>query len=354
MEFFKKLKQSIRIGRILKIAGIAILAIIALAVFSGLFSKLFGSHWSSRRVAQEGYENNFGISYPGRSQDLSAGLLEKINTVADKILPPDGNEFSSGDNAEDYEVTQYSSTIKTRNLEDDCNTIAGLKAKDYVIFEKSDQYETGCNYTFKTEKDHVKEILTVIESLNPRQLYVNTYTIKKQVENITSNIEILEAKKAAIEATLANATKSYDDITKLATSISDVDSLAKIINGKISVIERLTQERLNVSAQLETAIRNKNEQLDRLAYTYFQINVTDNKFINIDYLKDSWQARVKKFVVDVNIIFQDVTVGLFAVLLYLLKFALYLLIVLIAAKYFWQLTKYIFGINSSDFKKLNR
>src|SRR3989339_375383 len=175
-----------------------------------------------------------------------------------------------------------------------------LKPREDVIFENASEYEKNCNYSFKVKRDSVKEILSIIESLDPKELNENTYTIKRLIEDYTSELEILQKKLNSIEETLNNAINAYDDITELATKTRDVENLAKIIDRKIRIIERLTQERININSQLERLNRSKAEQLDRLEYTYFRVYVFENKFIDREDLKDSWKTAMKSFVRDIN------------------------------------------------------
>jgi hypothetical protein len=222
-----------------------------------------------------------------------------------------------------------------------CAEITALKELDYVIFESANEYDKGCNYTFKVAHSNVEEILGVIEALDPNELSESTYTIKRQLDDFTSETEILERKLASINETLESAINAYDEITLLATRTQNAEALAKIIDSKLNIIERLTQERINTTAQLERLLRAKAEQLDRLEYTYFHVNVYENKFVDGEYLKDSWQAAVKNFVRDVNRAVQDVTINLLALLFVLAQYILYFFILLISGKYLWRAVKYI-------------
>jgi len=265
------------------------------------------------------------------------------NATTPSVTPNMDNGITAGDDSEEFEVTQYSANIETRRLEETCGKISSLKSRDDVIFENSYEYEKSCNYIFKVKKDSVEGVLVVINDLDPKELNENTYTIKRLVDDYTSEVEILEKKMQSIEETLAGAVKAYDDVTQLATKTQDVESLAKIIDSKINIIEKLTQARINTGAELERLERAKSQQLDQLDYTYFNVYILENKFIDGQNLKDSWKAAVKSFVNDVNKVFQDITVNLVVVLLLILQYAIYLFIILIVAKYAWRLAKGIWA-----------
>jgi hypothetical protein len=269
------------------------------------------------------------------------GMGLSIRNAISPSAAPDNNNTITGDNAEEFEVTQYSANIETRHLEEICGKVANLKSREDVIFVNADNYEKSCNYSFKVKHDSVAEILAVIKELGPKELNENVYTIKSLVDDYTGEMEILEKKMSSIEKTLADAVKAYDDVTGLATKTQDVESLAKIIDSKINIIERLTQERININAQLERLERSKAEQLDQLDYTYFNVYVLENKFIDGQNLKDSWKLAVKSFVRDINQVVQDITINLVVWLFLALQYIIYLFVILIIAKYCWQFAKKI-------------
>ncbi|MDX9893171.1 MAG: hypothetical protein RB292_02040 [Patescibacteria group bacterium] len=335
---------------VLKITGLVlaaiILVVVAFRLIGSSFNVLLSNSGLRNLVSQksagvglmeESYYDTSSMAYD-KSAGGTAGL--SLRNVASPSVPSAG-DIVAGNDAEEFEVTEYGATVETRRLADTCQKIVDLKSRSDVIFENANEYEKSCNYTFKVKRDSVSEIIGVIESLNPKELNQNTYTIKNLVEDYTGEVEILEKKMASIEETLANAVAAYDDITILATRTQDVESLAKIIDSKINIIERLTQERINVNAQLERLQRAKSEQLDRLDYTYFNVYIFENKFVDPQDLKDSWKNEIKSFVRDVNKVAQDITINLAVVLLWALQYVLYFFIALVIVKYGWQLAKYI-------------
>ena len=332
-------------ANILKIVGLGLVFIIIIVVGFRLVGSTFSSfapEYSLKGVTSQGMmalstKADVSEDYARDSVGLS---YQNVVTSNSEMVPADGG-LVMGDDAEDFEVSEYYANIETRNLEKTCQEVAALKSREDVIFESANEYEKSCSYTFKVKHGSVEEILAVIKDLDPKELNESTYTIKKLVDDYTSELEILEKKMASIDDTLNNAVKSYDNITSLATRVQDVETLAKIIDSKIGVIERLTQERININAQLERLTRSKAEQLDRLEYTYFNVYVLENKYINGQDLKDSWKAELKSFVRDVNSIVQDITINLVTLLLLILQYIIYLFIILVVAKYGWKFTKYI-------------
>lgn len=333
MDFLKNLKFDL--PTLLKIAGIGLAAIILITV-AGLFIRIAGSSFQS--IVPSFTKQGMPLAYDS-SESAGYGADEDMKLSTRNIVPPQPGPVPgqpAGDTAEEYEVTEYSANIETRRLAETCGTITELKTRDDVIFERTDSYDRGCSVTFKVKTAAVEEILGIIRALDPKDLNENTYTIKAQIDDFTSETEILKNKLASIDATLANAVGAYDELTELATDARDVESLTKIIGSKLDIIERLTQQRIAVTSQLERLERAKADQLDRLEYTYFHVSVTENVYIDGEQLADSWREAVKNMVRDINRTLQDVSIGLLALAFVVAQYVLYLFIVVVVAKYVWR------------------
>lgn len=263
--------------------------------------------------------------------------LSYRNAVGETMPPMDGG-YTSGD-SEAYEVKNYSAYIETRDLAGTCSSIEALKARGDIIFENSNEYDQGCSYTFKVEKKSVEEVYNLIKGMNPKNLSESVYTIKRQVDDYTSEIDIYKNQLARLDATLTEALASYENVTALATKTGDTESLAKIIESKLNLIERLTNSRLQTQAQLDRIARAKADALDQLAYTYFTVSVTEEKYIDGEALGDSWKNSLRTLVWNVNTFIQDITLGFVELIFRVLKFALYGVLLLLVAKVGWKFVK---------------
>jgi len=321
--------------RALKIVGLAVAAIILLAFVITLLSSTFGvSFLEEGSISSLSPDTGYGIT------SREAGLDESVSTQGisgGTIRPPVPSPGTVGSDAEEFEVTEYHSTIETRKLDEMCNAITNLKPLEYVIFESANENDKNCNYTFKVEIARAPEILAVLENLDPKELTERVYTIKRILEDIESEESVLKRKKASIEETLRTSIDAYDDITALATRTEDAQALASIIESRIKIIERLTQEIISINEKLDRLARTKTEQLDRLEYTFFYVSVYENKFVDFESLAVSWKTAIQKFVRDLSSTLQDVTVGLAALLILLAKYALYLFVLLFVVKYGWRI-----------------
>ncbi|MSU56324.1 MAG: hypothetical protein EXS51_03390 [Candidatus Taylorbacteria bacterium] len=346
MNFFEKNK--ITPAKVVKSVLVGFGVFVALIILIKVVNLPFGAGGGSGfGVMMQGIPSGsptYDMAYSESGSSVSYGNnLQKTLSVRNvmSILPP--RTGATGNDAEAYEVTDYNAHIESGRAEQTCAKVKELKALTYVIFENASESDKQCSYTFKVEHAKVADILSAIKALDPKDITENTNTIKQLVDDFTSQTDILKKKRDAIDKTLDSALRSYDEITVLATRTQNAEALAKIIDSKIGIIERLTQERITISAQLDELARAKNDQLDRLKYTYFNVNVYENKFFDGESLKDSWKSAVQNLVRTLNAVLQSVTVGLAGFLIWLLPIILYALIMLVVAKYAWRTAKTIWA-----------
>jgi hypothetical protein len=328
MEFLKKF--DLTLPQLAKLAGIVVLALVVLS-FVAQFVGFGGSGISfiDDRVSTIGMSK--GISPQMYSED---GAYDEESSFSNIQTMPDREpEYTPGDTAEDFEVKEYSATIETQDQKRDCDAVHALKARDDVVFESANMHDRGCSFTFKVKNESVENVLTTIQSLDPKELTETVYTIKRQIDRSTSDIEILEKKLATIEETLTSALSAYSDITNLASRTENADALARVISSKVSTIRQLTDERLQTSAQLDRMSRSHAEALDRLAYANFNVSVYENKFIDGVTLKDSWKSAIRKFVNDTNILIQELSIGLVSFLLIIVQLMVYFFILVFVARF---------------------
>lgn len=329
MDFLAQLRE--RGVSIMKMVGAIVVGLLLLGiVVTSLNSSRNNLGMNMSPHTSEMYESKGGI--------LGAPTLSFRNSL-DTSTPEIEDSYTPGNDAEAFEVKEYTAQIETRNIQRDCDVVHGLKGRTDVIFEQANSYDRGCSFTFKVEKEHVSEILDIVKAMHPRDLSESTYTIKHEVDDFTSEITILENKLASLDKTLSDAVLSYENITALASDRGDVESLAKIIESKLVIIERLTNARIETGNALERASRAKNEALDRLAYTYFSVNVYENTFVDVDSMKDSWKSAVQQFVFQANTLVQEMSIGVVYLIFTILKLAFYFVILLFATRFAWTFAK---------------
>lgn len=340
-------------ANVAKVAGLGLAALFVVAIGMSVVGSVFQTPLRLGGITEMGvmnsvapsyYEEQVAYDYDG-GYGKGGGVALSARNVADSVSYPSPypQPGTTGDTVEEFEVTQYNASYESRNASRECDAIAGLKEKTYVIFENSNESDRDCSYTFKVKHDNVEEVLAFLKDLNPRDFSENTYTIKNQIDDFTSEEEILKKKLVSIEETLASALKAYDEIQRVATAGQNADALARVIDSKIQLIERLTQEKININSQLDRYARMKSEQLDRLDYTYFYTHVYERAFVDGKEIKDSWLISVQQFVRNVNKTLQDLTINLVYLVLLVIQYILYILILVVVAKYVWRAAVYIWN-----------
>lgn len=347
----QKILQMLKQNFLMKIVAFVAILIVAIFVLSIVLASLNtarskGSFALPMPGMGGGSYDSYTMQYAGKGgTEMGAPMLSTRNVgVSDSVRYPGMPTYPSGttgNTAEQFEVRDYNASIETGELDETCDTVSTLKGLSYVIFENAHESTKYCSYSFKVEHAHVAEILEKIKALDPASLSENTYTIKNQLDDFTNQTEILEKKRASIDQTLESALSAYDEITKLATKTQNAESLATIITSKVALIERLTQERININQQLDYLARAKAEQLDRLSYTYFHVSITEKKFIDGKALSDSWHQATRAFVDGVNRSAQNATLSLLQFIVSVLVYLAYILILIVVAKFVWKFGVYM-------------
>jgi len=326
MNPFKDFDWSVK--SIAKIIGMVILAIIALTVVISLISFSVKTIFST--ASRQGYDES-GYSTGGVSYDSE----EAVYTMDKIAIAPREPGYTSGEDAEAFEVKEYYGTIRTRKLDNTCAVIADLKTREDIIFESSDKNKESCNYRFKVKKEVSDEIVKIIEDLKPENFNASVQTIKGTIERYDDELDILNKKLVSIEETLEMAQTSYDEISRLATRQQDAETLAKIIDSKLNLIEKLSSERLNVKESIDRFNESKADQLDRLNYTFFNIGIYKDLIFDWKEIKDSWKFETKQLITNVNDVFQGISLDLATYLVRFAQVIIYLFISIFLIKFVW-------------------
>lgn len=331
-------KYKFTMQNVLKGFGIIFLVLVLLSfAMSFVFSPLLKNINSFTRSSL--------VNSPSYGGMMESSVAPKMATLSARnvMMSDDGikHDYATGNDAENFEVTEYYAYIESSDIKNDCKIISNLKPLDYVIFENANQDENSCNFTFKAEKDWEKEILRILRNLKPKNLSENIHTIKSQIEDYTSESDILKKKQKSIEDTLEKATKTYNEISEFAREQKDTESLSKVIDSKLRTIERLTQDLINLNAQLERIERSKQIQLDKLKYTIFRVNIIEKKLLDFKKIKENWFSAIKYAIQDINEAIQGMSVNLITLAFLLIQYSLYFFILIFIAKLYWKWAKKI-------------
>lgn len=235
--------------------------------------------------------------------------------------------------AEKYELSSYTASIKTRTIDEDCAKIQSLKSDTSVIFLYATTGKTYCNFSFKVEKAGVQKVLDTIQSMDPDALSENVRTIAQTLTNYERRKQTLENQVISIDKTLNDAIRSYEELSSLAVKSKDAQSLAIAINNKIDIIDRLVSKKLSIEEQLQAISNTSSDDMKETLFAHFSVSLTEDTYIDTEAILTSWKYETKKLLSQINNSLQDLTLGFFSVLLTLLKYTLYFLVLVAFLKY---------------------
>lgn len=326
---------------IAKIIGLALAGILVIVILFSLISLGFKTIGGigMNNVYYDDFSSKGGYGMTESAMDMSSvprSLNQKI------IMPPEPEtDYTSGDTSEDFEIREHNATIRTYQLNDTCSQIASLKKIDYVIFENANEDKKSCYYSFKVKRENESEILGIVKALNPENFNTNIQTIKKIIDDYDTELDILTKKLKSIEDTLEQAQKAYDELQQLATEAKDIESLAKIIDNKLNLIDRLSQQRIDTRLEIDRYNKAKGEQLDRLQYVYFDVNIYEDLIIDFEQIKQIWKNEIQNFFRNINEMLQNISINLVEYILRFVIVTIYFLISLGLIKMVWIVTKRI-------------
>ncbi len=335
MSFFQNFDWSFK--SIAKVIGLVLAGVVVVSIVIALFGFSIRTIFQTTQYGQGG-EYSDSAPYAGAGLRMTK---QGFATQADIApMPPEGG-YVTGTDAESYEVKTFSADVKTSHLEETCGKISALKPRADVIFETANVNDDNCNFSFKVKKEKEAEIVALIEGLKPDNLNANTQTIKGTIESFDKQLQILENKLASIEDTLTKSQRAYDEVTRLATAKQDVESLAKIIDSKLNLIERLSTQRIQVKQEIDQYKQGKSDELDRLNYSFFSVNILKDLIFDWKQIRDSWKFEMKAFVDNFNGVIQGISVNLLTYMIRFIQVAIYFFLSLFLLKYVWLATKKI-------------
>ena len=127
---FEKLQQLWQNPKaLLKIVGAVIIVLIVLSLLSSLFGNTLrnlglGEGFNIATSPSMGGRN---VAYDGdMAEEMGAVKMDSANQAMPSPMPPQDGGFSGGDDAEDFEITEYNASIRTTDKEPVCAEIANL------------------------------------------------------------------------------------------------------------------------------------------------------------------------------------------------------------------------------------
>lgn len=249
--------------------------------------------------------------------------------------------YDSAIEATAFEAKSYNATYRTSVFPETCDSILGLKGQTGIFFSSSNIDKYSCSFNFSVGAEQLNPTLDFLRKLQPNNLTEQISNIKKQYENNLNQKDILLNSLAQAEKTINEAIASYNHLQAVAEANSDSMALATAVREKLDLIDRLQQRQETARQQIDAINRQLADQEERLQNTNFSVSVTKVTYFDYERIKNSWQAYVSNTVTTLNEVLQKTSLGLVSFVASLAFIFLYGLIIVIFAKFCWQVIKRI-------------
>jgi len=329
---------------LLRILLVAAVGLIGLAIIFALLSTVIQLTGVSKSTVSQS-----GSSYVGNSVTMVARApAVGVDTVmgervASGVVPMPPLYSDSGGtrlyNEANYEARSYDVRYRVRDLDMLCNQIEQFKPLPHVVFEQQMRNEHTCYYHFKVTQGYASATVSWLLARDPDDLTASTDVVKKQLVRYSSQMDILLQKQEVIEQTLQDTLSAYGELIDLATRANDIESLTKVVDSKLAMVQKLSQQRLTLAQQIGVLTRQQADLQDRVDFVSFAVRVEQYDILDLVSLKNSWMNELRAFVVTINSTLQRFTLHLIENLFALALLLVYAVILLVLVKHGWREVK---------------
>lgn len=317
-----------------------IVLLVILVIISSFNSTPIGLRDSSYRVEQDDYGFANTISNaPMMNRGISADMIESESSYYPHPLPPATDGYTV--NLEKFEITNYSVTARTKQFDDLCSAVTNLKVNPDIHFKSINESTNNCRANLFVPEEKVQFIIDTVSVFSGVEIARNTESVTKQKERLVSQTEILKQQLNSVSNSLLVAEIQLDEIAELAKQTNDVKTLSLTIREKISLLDTLTQRKIQLTSQLEQMLKQSAELDERIGVVEFTINIYRSNPITINEKASQWESAWDTLSDEFTSTQIGVTVILGVLLLWLVRAFVYLLILIIVLRVVWKLAKRI-------------
>jgi prefoldin subunit 5 len=335
MEFLKNKYVKFFGFGLLGLVGLFLVLFVGLLIFNSTASENF-----STSLEPVGYAPSYSSkSYDGGMMaDRAMGEM-----MIDEYIPPAPTPGGYSSELESYETTQYSVSARTREMDELCDTVSGLKADPSIHFKYLNESLNNCRATFYVEENRVAGVLSALESFKNVEITRNTESVTRHREMIQSQTSILTQQLASVERSLIAAEIQFDEIAEFAREAKDAATLSEAIRYKLQNIDNLTNRKINLTSQLDNLYQQAADLEERMNIVEFYVNVYRSYPIDNDDQSRKWEAAWD----ELSDQFTDTLIGLSAFfgifLLWAVRIAVYLLVVIVIIRGLWKFIKLLWS-----------
>lgn len=328
-------------NKFVKYAGIGVIILIALFIFSVIFL----SSLNDARNSSYGLNSAYAPSVSqGISMERAAGVdVYSMEADTSYYMPPEPAPSGYTADLETYETTSYSVTARTKQFDELCDTVTSLKADTQIHFKSISRSTNNCRATFFVEENAAATVLNTLNTFNGVEYTRNTTSVTRHRQQIQSQTTILQQQLASIQRSLTAAETQFDEIAEFAKENKDAATLSQAISQKLNNINTLTQQKINLVSRINNLYQQAADLEERMNVVQFDVNINRSNPIYPNQESQKWEKAWKQL----SDTYTDTLIGLTAFfgifLLGAIKYILYLLVIIVILRGLWKFIQLVWN-----------
>lgn len=290
----------------------------------------------------------YAPSAPSFSNSLGRGMMmdesvsmESVDSSYYPYPEPAPGGYTTG--LESYETTAYSVSARTKDFDGLCGTVAGLKTDPQIHFKTITSDLNNCYVTFYVAEEKVNEVLAALTSYRGVEVDRNTQSVTRHKEQLESQTAILEQQLVRVESSLTAAQAQLERLNQIFNTSDEVTRLSSEVTKSLQYIDQLTQRKIDLLSQLDNLYQQSADLAERMKVIEFDVRVARAIPLSLDKYERQWDQAWE----DLKDEFTTTLIGLTAFfgifLLWVVRAALYLLVILVLIRGLWKFGKWLWG-----------
>jgi hypothetical protein len=320
-----------------------IIAIGCVVLFLGFvgFVVLLGSLNSARSVGLSGP----AIQAPQRvsiDQELfDQPAMESDMRMSGGLPTPSPAPGGYISNLERYETTDYTIDGRTSAFDELCSLLTQLKADPRYEFQYLASDRDSCRGAFFVRDTEAATAVDQFGRFEELMITRTTQSVTRHREQLQGQTTIVRQQLANVERSLAAAEVDFDEIAAFARTNNDASTLSKALREKLSLIDDLTNRRIQLTSQLDQLYQSARELEDRINRTQVTVNLTRAFADDPGRASRAWEAawRELRETADDTLIGVTAVFGIY--LLWLVRLTLYGVVLLLLLRLLWKLVQWL-------------
>ena len=328
-------------NKYLKFVSTVIVVMVVLAILGSVLISLLTSN-----IGLSGDSDSFGEAQMDRASinlEYAAPMSVKVGSDIESYIQPTPNTGNYTSDLESYETTSYGISGDTKEFDRVCSSLESLKDSPNVHFKSLNITKNRCSAILYSEESEVDRILWELAGYDDVDYTRNTISVTRHKQQIEGQTQILQEQLKNVNRSLVSTEQQYNELAELAKENNNADALSTAIKQELSQMKSLTNEKINLTSQLDRIYQQAADLQARLDVVEFSVNISRQNVIDSDKYEDVWSNTWNQLKDSFNNTLVNLTFILASFLLYVIQFVVYALILIYIAKYLWRLTRWIWN-----------